>query len=193
MPQSPALWLLIAVIAPTLALGQATQPADAGGGDLPPFDEGLQRTLTEDKIPHRLLNNGDFLIPFRLDQESNQVLPVVVTSKTTRLGDEQYRSVFTTLMREEGPLPQDTAMRLLAQNTLLPYGSWCIQQTPTGRTLVLFKVQIKTDAEGQRIYDMARYAAAITYRARQAFDQIDGADDEVVGDAADGGDDKPDE
>ncbi len=134
-------------------------------------DEGLKATLDENDIAYRMLKNGDFVLPFKVSDENQRIVAVVVTSKTTQFGERKLRSIFATLKRVDGPIEEDLARQLLTQNTVLPIGCWAIQTTPTGRTLVLFKVQIDVDASGKELQDLAKYVAAITWRTFQGLDE----------------------
>lgn len=174
-----ALLLALAAFAPFSPAFAQEGEGEAAAGDgliepgsdeeLPPHDTALRQALIDDKINHRMLKNGDFVLPFKVPGDEPQTLAVVATSKTTTLGEEKLRSLFATLRRVEGEVDPKLALALLRQNTVLPRGAWAIQQTPQGTSLILFKLNVEADAPGERVHEMARYVASVAWQTFQAL------------------------
>jgi len=154
-----AVWLILAGLA-RVAGATDTVIADVA-------DPGVGAALKTAGLAYTI-DGGDFRIKYELDGGRSQL--VWVASRTGKVGDLEFRDVWSIAYRGTGSPPPELATRLLKENVGTILGAWQVAQ---GREdyLVIFSAPIAVDAD----------AAALTTTIGAVSASADRMENELTG------------
>ena len=107
-------------------------------------DPRIKAVLDKLKLTYEIDKDNDFSLPYDLGDGRSQT--VFLMSKTTKIGELEFREVASIGAMFEGDLPAGLAEKLLLQSRDSTIGSWQMEKDGNNKVLV-FVAKLPLDAE----------------------------------------------
>jgi hypothetical protein len=114
-----------------------------------PGDPRVQRLLEELELKYEVDSDGDFQVPFQLEEGRSHV--AFICSNTTHFGKFEIREIFAVAHITDGPLDPDLANALLLMNAHVKFGSWRTMNPKEDQYVIAFAAQLAANTDSSSL------------------------------------------